>query len=83
MKPESIYTGLKYSTKEINMNYKIKVNGIINCKKINTLVGVSGLIRIVGDIELVNKLLDRAFNCIGDKEVCKLRRGIKITFYYQ
>lgn len=47
------------------------------------LVGVSGLIKIVGDIKLVNRLLKRAFNCYGDKEVCKLRRGVKITFYYQ
>lgn len=51
--------------------------------KVNVLVGVSGLIKIVGDIKLVNRLLKRAFNCYGDKEVCKLRRGVKITFYYQ
>lgn len=83
MKPESIYNGLKYTTKQINRNYKIKVAGMVNGKKVNMLVGVSGLIKIVGDIQLVNRLLDRAFNCIGDKEVCKLRRGVKITFYYQ
>lgn len=83
MKPESIYNGLDYTTSEINRNYKIKINGIVNGKKVNMLVGVSGLIKIVGDIDLVNRLLKRAFNCIGDKEVCKLRRGVKITFYYQ
>lgn len=83
MKPESIYNGLNYTTKQINRNYKIKVAGMVNGKKVNMLVGVSGLIKIVGDIQLVNRLLDRAFNCIGDKEVCKLRRGVKITFYYQ
>lgn len=83
MKPESIYNGLDYTTSEINRNYKIKVNGIVNGKRVNMLVGVSGLIKIVGDIDLVNRLLKRAFNCIGDKEVCKLRRGVKITFYYQ
>ena len=55
----------------------------VNGKKVNVLVGVSGLIKIVGDIKLVNRLLKRAFNCYGDKEVCKLRRGVKITFYYQ
>lgn len=79
MNTQSIYNGLDYTTKEINRNFKIKVNG----KKVNVLVGVSGLIKIVGDIKLVNRLLKRAFNCYGDKEVCKLRRGIKITFYYQ
>lgn len=83
MKPESIYNGLDYTTKEVNRNFKIKVNGIVNGKKVNVLVGVSGLIKIVGDIKLVSRLLKRAFNCYGDKEVCKLRRGVKITFYYQ
>lgn len=83
MNTQSIYNGLDYTTKEINRNFKIKVNGIVNGKKVNVLVGVSGLIKIVGDIKLVNRLLKRAFNCYGDKEVCKLRRGVKITFYYQ
>ena len=83
MNPASIYNGLAYTTKEINRNFKIKVNGFVNGKKVNVAVGVSGLINIVGDIELVNRLLNRAFNCIGDKEICKLRRGVKITFYYQ
>lgn len=83
MNTQSIYNGLDYTTKEINRNFKIKVNGIVNGKKVNVLVGVSGLKKIVGDIKLVNRLLKRAFNCYGDKEVCKLRRGVKITFYYQ
>lgn len=72
---------LKYTTKEINRNYKIKISGLYNGEKVNTLVGVSGLIRMVGDIELTNRLLDRAFACLDDKCVCKLRRGIKVNFY--
>lgn len=72
---------LKYTTREINANYKIKVSGLFDGKKVNTLVGVSGLIKMVNDIELTNRLLDRAFNCLEDKCVCKLRRGIKISFY--
>ena len=43
MKPEDIYNGLEYTTKEINRTFKIKVNGLFNGKKINTLVGVYGL----------------------------------------
>lgn len=82
MNTHSIYDGLDYTTREINHNFKIKVAGMVNGKKVNTLVGVSGLIKIVGDIKLVNRLLKCAFNCYGDKEVCKLRRGVKITFYY-
>lgn len=53
MNTQSIYNGLDYTTKEINRNFKIKVNGIVNGKKVNVLVGVSGLIKIVGDIKLV------------------------------
>ena len=48
MNTQSIYNGLDYTTKEINRNFKIKVNGIVNGKKVNVLVGVSGLIKIVG-----------------------------------
>lgn len=74
------YTGLRYTTREINRNYKIKVAGLVDGSKVNTLVGVSGLLELVG-VEMANKLLDRAFRCMDDKQVCKLRRGLKITFY--
>ena len=72
---------MNYSTREINHNYKIKVSGIYEGSKINTLVGVSGLLKMVNDIELTNRLLDRAFSCMDDVCVCKLRRGLKISFY--
>lgn len=73
---------LNYTTSEINRNFKIKVFGIVNGKKVNTLVGVSGLLRLLdGATDLVNRLLDRAFNSTDDKCVCRLRRGVKVTFY--
>ena len=72
---------LKYTTREINHNYKIKVSGVYDGAKVNTLVGVAGLVRMVNDIELTKRLLDRAFSCMEDVCVCKLRRGIKISFY--
>lgn len=72
---------LKYTTREINGNYKIKVYGLFEGKKVNTLVGVSGFLKMVDDVELCNRLLDRAFACMDDKVCCKLRRGIRITFY--
>ena len=76
----SIYNGLEYTTREINRNYKIKVYGMVDGKKVNKLVGVRGLIELVG-VEMANKMLRRAFRCMEDLQVCKLRRGIKISFY--
>lgn len=72
---------LNYSSKEINRNFRIKVSGIDNNgKRINKLVGVAGIIALVG-IEMLNKLLRRAFNCLDDACYCKLRRGLRVTFY--
>ena len=75
------YENIRFSTKEINMNFKIKVMGFNNGKEIEKLVGVSGLINEIGDNDVVNSLLERAFNSKSDKIVCKLRRGLKIIFY--
>lgn len=70
-----------YATSVINMNFRIKVYGHDeNGKRINTLVGVSGLIRLIG-MELFNKLVTKAFNSLLDCFVAKLRRGLKISFY--
>lgn len=73
--------GLNYTTKRINKDFRIKVYGTFNGKKVNKLVGVKGLIEMVGDVELVNKMLRRSYDSKEDKTVCKLRRGVKITFY--
>lgn len=78
---QSSMATLNYTTRKINRNFKIKVSGMYEGEKINTLVGVSGLVKLVNDIELTNRLLDRAFASLEDKCVCKLRRGIKISFY--
>lgn len=80
MDAATIYSGLHYDVSTINMNYKIKVSGFVNDRKLHTLVGVSGLINIIG-LEMTNKLLDRAFRSKEDKQVCKLRRGLKVSFY--
>lgn len=75
------YEGMNYTTKEINSNFKIKVDGVDeNGVKLHKAVGVRGLLELIG-AEMANKMLKRAFNCMDDKCVCKLRRGIKITFY--
>ena len=71
----------KFSTKFINQNFRIKVFGRDeNGKKINTLMGVSGIIRLIGE-ELFYKFIQRALDCMMDCCVCKLRRGIKVSLY--
>ena len=71
----------KYTTKFINQNFRIKVFGRDeNGRKINTLVGVSGIIRMIGE-ELFYKFVKRALNCMLDKCVCKLRRGLVVSLY--
>lgn len=62
------------------MNFRIKINGIVDGKNTSKLVGVFGLIKLIG-IELANKMFSKAFRGRGDKLICKLRRGLKITFY--
>lgn len=76
-----IYQGLTYSITEINKNFKIKVMRFDNDKLVERLVGVSGLIDEVGDNEMVNSLITRAFRSGKDKTVCKLRRGLKVIFF--
>lgn len=71
----------KFSTKFVNANFRIKVFGRDeNGKKINTLVGVSGIIRIIGE-ELFYKFVQRALDCMKDVCMCKLRRGLQVSFY--
>ena len=48
---------LEFTTKFINVNFRIKVFGHDeNGKKINTLVGVSGILKLIG-AELFNKFV--------------------------
>lgn len=71
----------KFSTSFINQNFRIKVYGRDeNGKKINTLLGVSGIIRMIGE-ELFYKFIQRALDCMLDVCVCKLRRGLQVSLY--
>ena len=73
---------LMYSTTFINQNYRIKVYGVdVEGKRINKLVGVSGLIELVG-IEFLNKFITRAIkNINADSTRCRHRRGLQVTLY--
>ncbi len=77
MKVKKIYKGLKFSTKEINKNWILKIYDPIN--KTSRLVGVAGLIDAIG-IDLVNRFVGKAFNSTTDVYICKLRRGLIIKF---
>lgn len=71
----------KFTSKFINQNFRIKVFGFDeNGRKINTLMGVSGIIRMIGE-ELFYKFVQRALNSMMDKCVCKLRRGLVVSLY--
>ena len=70
-----------FTTKFINQNFRIKVFGRTeDGKKINTLMGVSGIIAMIGE-ELFFKFVQRALDCMLDKCVCKLRRGLQVSLY--
>lgn len=72
---------LNYTTKFINENFRIKVYGRDeNGRRINTLLGVSGIIRLIG-VELFNKFVKRALDCMMDVCHCKLRRGLQVSLY--
>ena len=72
---------LKYTSKFINRNFRIKVYGVDSMgNKINKLVGVTGILALIG-AELLNKFIDRALKAGLDKCVCKLRRGLQVSLY--
>ena len=69
----------QFSSKFINQNFRIKVFGYDeNGKKINTLMGVSGIIKLIGET-LFYKFIQRALDCMRDVCVCKLRRGLQVS----
>lgn len=74
-------TGLNYSTTIVNSNFRIKAHTTNKYgKNLNTLLGVSGLVKLVG-IEFANKFIERAFEAGLDKHTSKLRSGVRVTFY--
>lgn len=77
----SVYNGLLFTTKEVNKNFIIKAHTVNRYgKNLNTALGVSGLIKLVG-IDFTNKFIKRAFDSGMDKHTSKLRSGIRVTFY--
>ena len=71
---------LDYTPKQIVKDYLIKVYGYLNGERVNKLVGVYGLVELIG-YERANKMLARAYNCLGDVQRCKVYGGLQISFY--
>ena len=67
----------QYETSEVNREFLIraydKANGL------NTLLGVSGLISLIG-MKNANNFVKRAFASMTDKYSCKVYGGAIITF---
>lgn len=71
----------QYTTKFINQNFRIKVFGHTESgEKVNTLMGVSGIIQMIGE-DMLYKMVRRSLDSIQDVCHCKLRRGIQVSFY--
>lgn len=74
---------LAYPTAQINRDFRIKVSGKTeDGNRVHTLVGVGGLLNLIG-VEFANKFLSRAYRDGDDVTVCKLRRGLKVSFYWK
>ena len=71
---------MTYTSRQINRDFRLKVFGFLNGKKINMLVGVSGLLNLIGE-ELMEKQLNRAYKSGMDVTFCKLRRGLQVSYY--
>lgn len=71
-----------YTTAFINRNFRIKVFGMVDGKKVNKLVGVSGLLELLnGDMEKMDKYITRSLKSMQDKTCCKIYGGAMVTFY--
>ena len=74
-------TNKQFTSKFVNQNFRIKVFGYTeDGQKINTLMGVSGIIALIGE-ELFYKFIQRALDSMKDVCVCKLRRGLQVSLY--
>lgn len=71
---------MDWTTKQINRDFLINMQEFVNGVRVRHLIGVSTLIELVG-VELANKFVARAYNSGNDVTVCKLRRGLQISFY--
>ena len=81
MKKERKGSSRRFTTKFINQNFRIKVFGRdADGKKINTLLGVSGIIAMIGE-ELFYRFVQRALDSMKDVCHCKLRRGLQVSLY--
>lgn len=74
------YKIMDFTTQMINRDFRINMQEFVNGTRVRHLIGVSTLIELIG-IELANKFVHRAYDCGADSCICKLRRGLQISFY--
>ena len=77
----TIYNGLEYSTKSINRNFRIKVNGIVDGKKINKLVG-DAYIDITFEFALHENPSIYEYVTFGEYDAKTIRKAVLETGYY-
>ena len=70
----------RFSAKEINLNFIIKVFQNWNGVRINKAVGCTGLVNLIGE-EQAEKFVARAFAGKGDVLTCKRYNGVQVSFY--
>lgn len=74
---------MKYDTTFINRNFLLKVYGVDSeNKRINRLVGVSGLVGLIG-VELTEKFITRALNSKKDSVKCRSTPRITSNTIFQ
>lgn len=66
--------------KVVNFQWLIKVNGLVNGKRVNKLVGVKGLLEAVG-LRHFLKIYPKLGVCREDRKVFKYREKVTVTFY--
>lgn len=67
--------------KEVNRNFRIKVNGYNYIPpSLSKVMRYNGLVEMIGS-DLADKLCERALNSLEDVPTSKLRRGLTIRFY--
>lgn len=76
----TIYNGLLYTTKEINRNFRIKINGIVDGKKVNKVS--DAYIDITFEFALHENPSIYEYVTFGEYDAKTIRKAVLETGYY-